>query len=515
MRNYFKKRISTDEQKIEITSKRRSRFDTVIRKLLLVLPVIVVASLVIFTPTHMAHASVIGNAFMSIAYFLIAKICFFISWLISWICEIIIGAQAWAIGIILNISSGIFNTAIVQTGFSISLAVANLGFVFGIIVIAIATILQNQTYGIKQTLWKLVLMAILVNFGLVIMGSIFNFADQFTNYFLSCTTGTCGGTQSVATTDNKFAIALAGAFNPQEFTQDGTPSSTVGMDNNTASLLIPIVALVFTIFALVTIIITLGTFCIMLLIRYVYIAILAVLLPFAWMLWVFPSTQSNFNKWWSSFIKWTIFAPVVLFFTWLGIITAHGLALTSGPQSFANITPGNNGSVIVGGIGPLIGDILNAIVLVGLLGGGMFAAHELSITGAKEALGAMKGAAKGFGTWATKSSGRGLMRAGSRIAAPRARRDPTTGALYTPNTRFNRWRGQMSMNLERNANSPQMQTAGLFGSIWNGAKRGSGLFRQKVWRCNAPGCGATFPRKPGGSCPNCHATPAVSAWTQV
>ena len=514
MRNYFKKRIVADEQKIDIASKRHSVLDKVIKKLIFVLPVIVIASLAVFTPTHMVHASVIGNAFMSIAYFLIAKICFFISWIISWICEIIIGAQAWAIGIILNISSGIFNTPIVQSGFSISLAVANLGFVFGIIVIAIATILQNQTYGIKQTLWKLVLMAILVNFGLVIMGSIFNFADQFTNYFLSCTTGTCGGTVSVATTDNNFAIALAGAFNPQQFTQ-ATPSSTVGMDENTSSLLIPIVALVFTVFALVAIIITLGTFCIMLIIRYVYIAILAVLLPFAWMLWVFPSTKSNFDKWWGAFIKWTIFAPVFLFFTWLGIITAHSLALTSGPQSFSNITPGNGGSTIVSGIGPLVGNILNAIVLIGLLVGGMFAANELSITGAKEAIGAMKGAAKGFGTWAYKKSDRGLSRVGARIAAPPVRRNPTTGALYTPNTRFNRWRGQMSVNLENHANSPQMQTAGLFGSIWNGAKRGSGLFRQKVWRCNAPGCGATFPRKPGGTCPNCHSTPAVSAWTQV
>ena len=77
----------------------------------------------------------------------------------------------------LSANSQIFSSPEVQTGFSVALAIANFGFVLGIIIIALATIIRNQTYGIKQLLWKLIMMAILVNFGLVITGPIVGISD--------------------------------------------------------------------------------------------------------------------------------------------------------------------------------------------------------------------------------------------------------------------------------------------------------------------------------------------------
>ena len=56
----------------------------------------------------------------------------------------------------------------------------------GIIVIALATILRIESYSIKKMLWKLVVMAILVNFGLVIIAPIFGFSNALTQYFLNC-----------------------------------------------------------------------------------------------------------------------------------------------------------------------------------------------------------------------------------------------------------------------------------------------------------------------------------------
>ena len=52
----------------------------------------------------------------------------------------------YVIRLALQFNNNIFNSPAVQTGFSVTLAIANLGFVLGIIIIAIATIIRNQTY---------------------------------------------------------------------------------------------------------------------------------------------------------------------------------------------------------------------------------------------------------------------------------------------------------------------------------------------------------------------------------
>ena len=96
----------------------------------------------------------------------------------AWIFGALISVESCLISVVLNINAGILHTSFVQTGFSISLSVANLAFVLGIIVIALATILRIESYSIKKMLWKLVVMAILVNFGLVIIAPIVGFSNS-------------------------------------------------------------------------------------------------------------------------------------------------------------------------------------------------------------------------------------------------------------------------------------------------------------------------------------------------
>lgn len=395
------------------------------KKLAFALPIVfvgLVILLAVFAPTHaygqaagVPGTSSGGGGFLGdIAYFLIGKLCLGIAFIISWICGVFIGIEAYFVGFVLNLNSGVFESFIVKTGFSVSLSLANLGFVFGIIVIAIATILRNQTYGIKQILWKLVVMAILVNFGLVIMSTIFNFTDQFTNYFLNqISPATIDSSGKVVSTNyNNFASDLAGAFNPQQnfLPQENKAASTTlaNVGTDFGKLLVPILSLGFTVASLIVIIITLAVFAVMLLIRYVYIAVLAVLLPFAWMLWVFPKTKDNFDKWWSEFIRWTIFAPIVLFFLWLALNTAHGLSV--GAPDFTSPGPDGKDSFWVFLV-PIVKSLLNEIVLVGLMVGGMIAANSLGIKGAKEALGAMNNVGKAVGSYAARQ-GRKAGRAG-------------------------------------------------------------------------------------------------------
>lgn len=349
----------------------------------------------------------------------IAFAVYIINYLFSLIFGFIIFLEAWIINVVLQINDHIVNTILVQTGFGLTLAIANLAFVAGIIIIAIATILRRQTYGIKQILWKLVVAAILVNFSLVIAGVIINFASQLSGYFLAAFPGQGGGYFT-------FANRITNVFQPQQFvspeaaalvngqtdqkTSDAIKGVLSVVGDNIGNGFAAIVPLFMQVFGLIAIVIVLGALIVMLLIRYVYLSILMILMPLAWVGFVFPNISNWWHKWWNTFIRWTFFAPAVLFFVWLVIQVGAAIGkntpldpLNGSTANFSS-TSGSAWSAALSNffgqsITPIIQTILQDIVVIGLLVGGLFAANSMSIAGAGAAMGAMKfvsNAAKGY-----------------------------------------------------------------------------------------------------------------------
>ena len=407
-----------------------------------IIPVaLAVAILLLAVSIHLVHAAPpslapvnAGTSFSlfglgDIAYSVISEIAFGISYLIAWIAGVFIGIAAWLVGAILYLNTGIFQSAIVQQGFGATLAVANLGFILGIIVIAIATILRNQTYGIKQILWKLVVMAILVNFGLVIMAPIVGFANSMTQYFLNCIDPGAGCNASASnglSTMNGFATKLAGAFNPQVgfLTANSSTLSSASAPNlswqgafsvsaaDFGKMLVPLFSILFVAVESIIIIIVLLALVFMLLVRYLYIAILAILLPFAWLSWVFPSFKQHWSRWWNEFIRWTFFAPIVVFFLYLAIQTMGAMSQAGGTPSQMFDTYKSNSNVIWGSLAsfftsiflPVIGNILNMIVMCGLSVAGLIVADKMSINGAGAAVKAVETVGNGVGNYARKQS---------------------------------------------------------------------------------------------------------------
>ena len=145
---------------------------------------------------------------------------YFLFYLISALGGVLISFGAMLVSWLIQFNQGVFSSNMVQTGFSVCLSIANLGFVLGIIVIAIATILRNQSYGMKQLLWKLVVMAILVNFGLVIARPIVGVSDSLSNYFLQYISG--GGSSG----PNGLATALVGLFSPAKILNGAASAAT-------------------------------------------------------------------------------------------------------------------------------------------------------------------------------------------------------------------------------------------------------------------------------------------------
>ncbi len=497
---------------------------------------------------------------------------YYVALTINGIMGLLVSLGAALVRLGLQLNDNVFNSPAVQTGFSVSLAIANLGFVLGIIIIAIATIIRNQTYGMKQLLWKLVLMAILVNFGLVITAPIVGFASSMSNYFVNATSPS---SVSIAGYEG-YAQTMMSAFNPQAPAGSAAGSNGTGgwsvsggfclgpwsyfnsvaawcNKNNLPTQDPPGVfwqqtmAMAFDVVFSALIVFTFLCLAILLLIRYFMLGGLLIVLPLAWLTYIFPKFDNSFSKWWNTFIKWTFFPPIALFFIYLAFITATNTN-TSGSASSA---PSSGGALTAGqtymskaiqipdptststveaalqtqtGTTPgLIQSMLDEVLLVGLTVMGLMFANSLSGKAGKATVGAVAGGSKAFGTWVGKSGRRAAYGAAARVAQPKPRVDPATGNLYSPITgpRANaaRWlRGQASRkDLQTPGTGVLGKTAGLAGSVFGGAKKGSGLFKDKSgakdWACQSCGYISRGTKKPTISCPQCHNTAAIADWT--
>jgi hypothetical protein len=414
---------------------------------------------------------------------------YFVSYLINKLIAVFISLGATFLAGMLALNETVYSSPAVQTGFSIVLSFANLGFVLAIIVIAIATILQSQTYGVKKLLWKLVVMAILVNFGLVATRPIFSFSDSISNYFVAQIGGNASG----------LATNVTNAFSPQEFSGGyvgGTPTvgqvvggvgagiagalTVCGTVTAAASVtLTPIVggiagllcvggfylggaalggvvqsvaklvsggdfndAFVAMIIGMITsaILLAIAAFslialAVMLLIRYLYMTFLLILLPLAWLAWVFPGVSSYFKKWWDLFLRWTFFPAIALFFIYLTFLIVPNATGGKTNPSYLSTSLGTSPSAITSqdlatrqeGLGQ---QALTDIVLAGMMLGGLFAANKLGIAGADTAI----KYAKTGGNWVAGKAGKQTqkgLRAGYGAADEGLRQRSKTGRGIT------------------------------------------------------------------------------------
>ncbi|MCR4328755.1 MAG: hypothetical protein NUV53_04605 [Patescibacteria group bacterium] len=366
----------------------------------------------------------------------IAWITYIISYIITAIVGLFTALIIYSIGVVLQLNTNIVNAVAVQEGFKVTLSIANLGFVLGIIIIAIATIIRYEHYGIKHLLVKLITAALLVNFSLVIGGSILNFADQLSNVFLTAFPGG-GGDENALSKFHNFSKSFGGAFSPQRALLNPTIKGANSMTSDDlqrfqgagsvgqslGEVFTPLLNLIFTIVILISIFITVCVFFFMLLIRYIYLGILFILMPLVWLMWVFPLTEHLWKQWWGKFLKWTFFAPISLFFLWLVIITSETMNRGAGDnplQGLRGLGYTASDSSFVAGLSSFVGSLANQVVgtflqmavLVGLSIGGLIAAEKFSIMGSHAAMGTMKG----LGKWAQGYVGKRAKQTGGKIA---------------------------------------------------------------------------------------------------
>lgn len=373
----------------------------VIKKVIKIASIAILAILLLVIYVRPVHASIlgdvasaIGEAFLGILLTAASLVAGFLSYLIGFIASIIftIGSSMLNWGLTLN--QGIISTPLVNIGFSITLGLANLGFVLAIIVIAFATILRIQTYGMKQILWKLILAAVLVNFSLTIAGLVLDFTGVISDFFINKASSGGGGTLG-------FTANLAKAFNPQGLLVNTNQLEAIRAAGSFGSSLITVIANIFfmSFFTVFLAIGMLGTAALVF-IRYLYISMLLILMPLAWLFWIFPNLSHLSKKWWDKFIKWVFFLPAAMFFLYLALKSVEMLS-EFGSLNAVGITDENN--ILTG---DFLANIGQMILVLALLVGGLIVANSMSIAGAS----AVSKIAQGVRGWAIGKAGKLAMK---------------------------------------------------------------------------------------------------------
>lgn len=271
------------------------------------------ATVFVVLPAFGVHADETGNEAVDgvLGFFEIAGInglLTFGGYVIMGITHFIMGVALFCLNffIVLAGYNGFMDAPIVQIGWTMVRDLANMFFIVALLVIAFAQILGREEYALKKTMGKLVLMAILVNFSLLISQLIIDVAHVVTMTFLNAIVATAGGNMINMFSFNEVSQVLAAVE------ADGV--------NDGLGLKIFLTA-VLSIFMSIGSLLSIGVYTVMMLVRIVTLWVLLVLSPITYALSALPGTQQAAQKWWGEFTKNVMSAPLIVFFLWLAFAT--------------------------------------------------------------------------------------------------------------------------------------------------------------------------------------------------
>jgi len=306
-------------------------------------------------------------SFVGVLVGLINTVIGIVAWVLFWI-----AGEFISFGLAIN--SGLADSVLIKDGFDIVLSIANLGIIIAIVVIAFMIMLRRS--NANQLLVRFILVAILMNFGLVLTTNLLiKPVDEITGIINDATNFNVSSFATAFIVPFAFGNEIlnvpldAESIVPLEPTDESIPGLWAGVIINLSSVF-------FSVMFLVMGTIVMFGFAGILFVRYMALGILLILLPIAWLSYIFPGLKvaggHPFTLWWATFIKWLLFAPISMFFFYLAVRAVGRNALT-GPGTFN----------LLSDAGSALGDM---IIAIGLLVGGMIVANRMGIYGASGAM---------------------------------------------------------------------------------------------------------------------------------
>jgi hypothetical protein len=261
---------------------------------------------------------------------------------------------------------------------------ANMVFIVALVVAAFATIFDTFASSMsffkgmnwQQTLVKLLISAVLINFSLTLGVLVLDIAQVPTNMLLK-SMGDIAGNLGAGLNVSAFITDTGGGASKIGGAFDATGGATV--------------SLIFGIVMLGAFLVCILTGLMFIVYRIPMIWMLLMFSPLIWIARIFPQGEKSFSEWWSKLIGWAFFLPYYFFFVYLAlyllgnqdkIMEAVMVNMSSTPYGVSN--PGISVQLI----------FFYTLVCIILMGGTKMAVSWANNTGA---------VSKGFFAWADKS----------------------------------------------------------------------------------------------------------------
>ncbi len=267
-------------------------------------------------------ASLIGSLILPIGKWVISEavkgIIALVQLIVGQLIALEINLLSWVISI-----QNFTTLPIVRLGWRITRDFSNILFIAVLIYLAFAIILRVQNYNASSMLWKVIVMAVLINFSLMIGGVIIDISQVFFFYFLRAP---FGDKVEYNPANTGLAIGDRLQLNKILANDQSLAGSTGGGEESKQNRELGLVgrAVFVVIFSFVYALV-LGALVLILFVRNLYLWILLIFSPIAWVAQVIPIKQISgfFNQWWSEFMKWVFVAPIIAFFIFLSLYTTE------------------------------------------------------------------------------------------------------------------------------------------------------------------------------------------------
>ncbi len=297
----------------------------------------------------------------------------------------------------INMNSLLQTMPVVDVGWKIFRDLANLVFIFVLLYIAIATILNAE--GSRRMLVNVIVTALLINFSLFISKAVVDISNIVAIPFYEKMNGVqvTNNLNDWQINESGVSWALFNALSIQtiysnatdnEFSSSGSLYDQM-LDASEAYLANGFQTFTLVFFGSIIMLVTafvLATGAFLLFLRLVVLVFLMMISPLAFVARILPNSQEAWNRWWKALINNAIFAPVYFAITYAIIeTTVQGLNMTKG--AFAAVFAGSTSA---------LGTLFNYVFIIMLLMGSIFISKAIGVHGSNTVLSWGKSA----GNWA-------------------------------------------------------------------------------------------------------------------
>lgn len=266
-----------------------------------------------------------------------------ISGLIVWLQSIIYAAFAYILVPILNALLRVHPyqdtfVNIIYPGWLILRNLANIFFIVSLLVVGLKILFQQSAAGATRSLiLRLVIMALLVNFSLVIAQGVVGIADTVQSQFLP------GDTRIIESLGQKLMVEPLKNFREEVAGKDAVFKADEAT-NSLADTIKPLILLVLTVAAFFSFV-ALAAF---LLVRLVVLWVLYMTSPIAYVGYVMDETKTYAKQWWKEFFKYVILTPVLVFF--LNIAALMATLFSGQNNTLFNFSKGVTDDIVIGAL---------------------------------------------------------------------------------------------------------------------------------------------------------------------